>query len=74
MQFPELPAGPSHQSESRQLRAGKQQEPCERQPLVFNQDQSSDELSSATQDVPDEFFNVTLDDVRKMMADQQLQT
>ncbi|XP_071797676.1 tether containing UBX domain for GLUT4-like [Asterias amurensis] len=72
--FPELPAGPSHQSESRQLRAGKEQEPCERQPLVFNQDQSSDELSSATQDVPDEFFNVTLDDVRKMMADQQLQT
>ncbi len=71
MQFPEPPGGPS-QLESRQLQSGRQQEPCERQPLVFNLDQSS-EGSVATQDVPDEFFKVTLDDVRKMMADQQIQ-
>ena len=59
---------------SPQLQSVKLQEPCDRQPLVFSLDQSVSDPSMANQDVPDNFFEVTMSDVRKMMADQQIQT
>ncbi|XP_006814773.1 tether containing UBX domain for GLUT4-like [Saccoglossus kowalevskii] len=48
----------------------KQTEPCERERLVFNPE-SEDRSLPTGEDVPDEFFEVTVNDVKKMYSDLQ---
>ncbi|XP_038064272.1 tether containing UBX domain for GLUT4-like [Patiria miniata] len=70
--FPQQPSSQSQPSLSPQQQSSKPPEPCERHPLVFSLDQVTGDPSDTSQDLPDKFFEVTVDDVRRMMADQQL--
>ncbi|XP_077980512.1 tether containing UBX domain for GLUT4-like [Glandiceps talaboti] len=46
-------------------------EPCDREPLVFNPDADVPRESTTTDEIPDDFFEVTIDDVKNMYSDLQ---
>ncbi|XP_062976254.1 tether containing UBX domain for GLUT4 [Elgaria multicarinata webbii] len=66
------PGGPSKPKKSKnsQEKLKEQKECLEREPVVFHPDLQKP-LDSGTQDLPDEFFEVTVDDVRKRLAQLQ---
>nr|XP_005283135.1 tether containing UBX domain for GLUT4 isoform X3 [Chrysemys picta bellii] len=68
------PGGPSKPKKSKtsreQLKEQEQIELLEREPVVCHPD-LEEPLSAGPQDLPDEFFEVTVDDVRKRLAQLQ---
>ncbi|XP_022091485.1 tether containing UBX domain for GLUT4-like [Acanthaster planci] len=70
--FPEKPSGHPPPLGLKQT-SSQPPEPCERHPLVFSLDQVTGDKPVTGHDLPDEFFEVTVEDVQRMMADQQLQ-
>ncbi|XP_067403226.1 tether containing UBX domain for GLUT4 isoform X2 [Emydura macquarii macquarii] len=70
--FLSSPGGPSKPKKSKtsQEQLKKQEQLLEREPVVCHPD-LQDPLSAGPQDLPDEFFEVTVDDVRKRLAQLQ---
>uniref|UniRef100_A0A6B2F9C9 UBX domain-containing protein n=1 Tax=Bothriechis nubestris TaxID=1766655 RepID=A0A6B2F9C9_9SAUR len=66
------PGGPSKPKKSKnsQEKLKEQKEHLEREPIVCHPD-LQEPLDSDSQDLPDEFFEVTVDDVRKRLAQLQ---
>ncbi|XP_031564021.1 tether containing UBX domain for GLUT4-like [Actinia tenebrosa] len=67
--FPERPASEDQgQISMTEERLQQLSTPCERCPVIFNEDDQT--LSNASEeDVPDSFYDVTVEDLRKMLQD-----